>query len=162
MMNAFNQWFEQRAPRERQLLSIAFALLVIAVIWWALVAPALQTYRASTAVHAKLDTELAQMQAMASEAKQVRARPVVSAAQAQAWLDASIKKLGKATLQIQGSRVQVNFVGASPESLAMWLAQARSTVQLLPLQANWKRNVGVANAASVLWDGSIVLELPAK
>lgn len=162
MMDAFNQWFEQRAPRERQLLSIAFALLVIAVIWWTLVAPALQTYRTSTAAHAKLDIELAQMQAMASEAKQVRARPVVSAAQAQAWLDTSVKKLGKATLQMQGSRVQVNFVGASPESIAMWLAEARSTVQLLPLQANWKRSVGAANAANVLWDGSMVLELPAK
>jgi hypothetical protein len=35
-------------------------------------------------------------------------------------------------------------------------------VQLLPLQANWKRSAGVANTANVLWDGSIVLELPAK
>ena len=162
MMDAFNQWFEQRAPRERQLLSIALALLVIAFIWWTLVAPALQTYRASSAAHAKLDTDLAHMQAMANEAKQVRARSVVSAEQAQAWLGASIKKLGKATLQMQGSRVQVNFVGASPESIAMWLAEARSTVQLLPLQANWKRSAGAANTANVLLDGSMVLELPAK
>ena len=94
------------------------------------------------------------MQAMAEEAKQLKATPRINRSQAQAWLEDSIKKLGKASMSTQGGRVQVNFVGVTPEALALWLAQARSKAQLLPVQANWKRS---ANVADPLWDGSLVM-----
>ncbi len=175
--NAALAWYHQRPVREQRLL-VGLALLVCAALLWAIgIAPALQTYRASGGAHAKLDAELAQMQAMALESQRLKAMPILSAAQAQTWLDTSIKKLGKATLAVQGSRVQINFTGASPEALAAWLSQARSAAQLVPLQANWRRmTAGVAGAAAppaaqtppaggksdVLWEGLIVLELPAK
>ncbi len=162
VVDAFGAWFDQRHPRERQWLTLAFAVVVAALLWWILIAPALHTYRASNAAHTQLDTELAQMQELAREARQTRALPVVSAQEAQAWLDASIKKLGKANLSAQGARVQINFAGASPEALSMWLAEARSAAQLLPTQANWKRSASSVNAALPLWDGVMVLELPAK
>jgi general secretion pathway protein M len=152
-------WFDQRHPREQRLV-VALALLAsFALVWWIAIAPALQTYRASGDAHAKLDDELAQMQAMAASAKQLKTLPKVSAAQAQMWLDASIKKLGKANMSTQGNRVQVSFASVTPEVLAAWLAEARSAAQLLAVQANWKRT---AQATEVLWDGSLVFELPTK
>jgi general secretion pathway protein M len=154
MRDAFNTWFEQRAPREQRLFAALAALAVVALVWWLAVAPALQTYRETDAAHAKLDAELAQMQAMAEEAKQLKAKPRISSAQAQVWLEGSIKKLGVVSMTMQGSRAHISFVGATPEALAGWLAEARSRAQLLPVQANWKRS---ANGADLLWDGSLVM-----
>ena len=154
MTDAFKMWFEQRAPREQRLLSVLAAFAAAALVWWLAIAPALQTYRETSAAHAKLDAEISHMQAMADEAKQLRAMPRISRAQAQAWLEGSIKKLGKANMSVQGGRVQINFAGATPEALALWLAEARSNAQLLPVQANWTRRVNVADP---LWDGSLVM-----
>ena len=154
MTDAFKMWFEQRAPREQRLSYALAALAVAALVWWLAIAPALQTYRETSAAHAKLDAELSQMQAMAEEVKQLKAMPRMSRAQAQSWLEASIKKLGKASLSAQGGSVQINFVGATPEALALWLAEARSTAQLRPIQANWTRRATVADP---LWDGSLVM-----
>ena len=154
MTDAFKIWFEQRAPREQRLFCALAVLAVAALVWWLAIAPALQTYRETSAAHAKLDAELAHMQAMAEEAKQLKATPRINRALAQMWLEGSIHKLGKASMSTQGGRVQINFVGATPEVLALWLAEARSKAQLLPLQANWKRS---ANVADPLWDGSLVM-----
>jgi general secretion pathway protein M len=155
------EWFEQRHPRERKLLMAGVALLMAALLWFLAIAPALQTYRSSNAAHAKLDAELGQMQTMAQEAKRLKALPTMSAAAAQTWLEASVKKLGKASVSVQGGRAQVSFTGAAPEALAVWLTDARVAAQLLPSQANWKRTVAT-KSPEALWDGSIVLELPSK
>ena len=154
MTDALKSWFEQRAPREQRLLSALAALGVAALVWWLAIAPALQTLRETSAAHAKLDAVLARMQAMADEAKHLKAMPRINRAQAQVWLEDSIKKLGKASMSAQGGRVQINFAGATPEALALWLAEARSKAQLLPVQANWTRR---ANVTELLWDGSLVM-----
>jgi type II secretory pathway component PulM len=101
------------------------------------------------------------MQTMAQEAKRLKERPTLSAAAAQTWLDASVKKLGKASVSVQGVRVQVSFTGAAPEALALWLTEARTGAQLSPMQASWKRSAP-SKEQSVLWDGTMVLELPNK
>jgi general secretion pathway protein M len=158
---AFTTWFEQRHPRERKLLTAGAALLIAALAWFLAIAPALQTYRSSSAAHAKLDEQLAQMQTMATEAKRLKERPSLSAAAAQTWLDMSVKKLGKTSFNVQGGRAQISFTGASPEVLAAWLTEARTAAQLSTVQANWKRSAGT-KTESVLWDGTVVLELPSK
>lgn len=154
MTDAFKTWFEQRAPREQRLFSALAVLAVAALVWWLAIAPALQTYKGTNAAHAKLDAQLSHMQAMADEAKQLKAMSPISRAQSQAWLEGAIKKLGKASMSAQGGRIQINFVGVTPEALALWLAQAHRNAQLLPIQANWKRS---ANVADALWDGSLVM-----
>jgi general secretion pathway protein M len=85
----------------------------------------------------------------------LKATPRITRAQAQVWLEGSIKKLGKASMSTQSGRTQINFVGATPEALALWLAEARSNAQLLPVQANWTRSINVTT--NPLWDGSLVM-----
>jgi general secretion pathway protein M len=150
-------FLQQRSPRERQLLGTTAGLLVSAFVWWALLSPALQTYRQSSSAHAKLDAELLQMQSMAAESAKLKAVPRATPEQAKAWLEGTIKKLGKASFTQQEGRVQVSFVGATPEALAAYLAEARTRVQLLPSEAHWKKNVD--KASDVRWDGSLVFEL---
>lgn len=158
MSTSTPSFLEQRSPRERQLIVIAGGLLIGALLWFLAIAPALQTYRASSAAHAKLDAELAQMQRMAAEAAKLKAMPRANPAQVQTWLDGATKKLGKASAAMQGGRVQVSFTGATPEALAAYLADARSKAQLVPIEAHWKKSANAQNV-SPLWDGSIVFEL---
>jgi general secretion pathway protein M len=163
MSTSTPSFLEQCNPRERQLIVIAGGLLAAALLWFLAIAPALQTYRASAAAHAKLDTELAQMQRMASEANKLKAMPRANPAAVQTWLDGATKKIGKATATLQGGRVQISFTGASPEALAAFLAEARTRAQLVPSEAHWKKSVGSPSPnpsnASPQWDGSIVFEL---
>lgn len=157
MSTVMPTFLEQRSPRERQLIGVAAALLAAAFLWFVAIAPALQTYRTSSAAHAKLEAELANMQRMAAEAVKLKAMPRASPAQVQTWLDGATKKLGKASAAVQGSRVQVSFTGASPEALADFLAEARLRAQLMPSEAHWKKNAN-APVAYPQWDGNIVFE----
>ncbi len=158
MSTAMNTFWEQRNPRERQLLGLGGAVLAVAFLWFVAIAPALQTYRASGSAHAKLDTELAQMQRMAAQAAKLKEMPRANAAAVQSWIDGATKKLGKATASVQGGRVQVSFTGASPEALADFLAEGRGKAQLVPSEAHWKKSVNPATA-NPQWDGNIVFEL---
>lgn len=165
--NDINAQWERLAPRERQLTGLAASLLTLAVAWWLLIAPAVHTWRTASGAHAQLQAQLAQMQALALETKALKAAPKQTATQVHSWLEGSIKKLGKATLTLQGSQAKISFTGASAESLADYLAQARTNAALLPVQANWKRTVvaksdakGDAKAEdTALWDGSLVFEV---
>lgn len=158
MSTSTPSFLEQRSPRERQLIVIAGGLLAAALLWFLAIAPALHTYRVSSAAHAKLDTELAQMQRMAAEANKLKAMPRANPAAVQTWLDAATKKLGKTSSSLQNGRVQISFTGASAEALAAFLAEARTKAQLLPLEAHWKKAV-VQSSANPQWDGNIVFEL---
>lgn len=160
--NNLNLQWERLAPRERQLLAVAASLLATALIWWLLLAPALNTWRTAGTAHAQLDAQILQMQALATEAKALKAAPRLSAAETQSWLERSIPKLGKATLSMQGTRAHINFTGASAESLAAYLAEARVSAALLPVQANWKRAANkpeVKGDATAVWEGSIIFEV---
>ena len=157
-----NAWLQDRPPRERALLTSLIALVVVALVWWFAIAPALQTYRASSSAHAKLDETLSHMRAMAQEAKQLKATPRPSGSAVQTWLDASVKKLGKASVSTQGGRTLIQLTGASPEALAAWLAEARQTAQITPAQANLRRSAAAKGSADILWDGTLTFELPSK
>ena len=157
---AVKLWFEQRNPRERQMLVLDALVCALALLWWVAIAPALQSYRQSDAAHAKLDAQMADMQAMAAESKRLKAAPHASSTQAQTWLEGATKKLTKASLTVQGSRAQVSFNGVPADVLANWVAEARTAVQLLPVQANWKKGAATGPEVGVTWDGILVFELP--
>ncbi|BEP63345.1 hypothetical protein GmRootV213_38990 [Variovorax sp. V213] len=47
--------------RERRMVAIAATLVVLALLWWIALAPALRTLAAARAEHARLDAQLQQM-----------------------------------------------------------------------------------------------------
>jgi general secretion pathway protein M len=148
--------FDKLAPREQRLIATLGGMVILALTWLLAIAPALNTWRHSEAAHAQLDAQLVEMQTLAAQAKALQAVPVQTAAQAQTWLEGSLKKLGKATLSQQGGRVQISFYSASADSLATWLSEARTAAALLPTEAHWKRQDG---GKAVLWDGVVLFDL---
>ena len=161
------------AGRERLLLSLATALVLLAVLWWLALAPALATLRAADAQHRLLDAQLQQMRSLQAQATALQAQPRLAGDDAQRTLDALLKqKLGaSAQMSVIGDRASVTLKGANADALAQWLTQARINARAVPTEVRLVRGsvagAGAGAGAGVsgvnaVWDGTLVLNLPAR
>ncbi len=132
--------YEALTPRDRILavgLGIAFALLLV---WLAFVRPAWSTLADAPAQLASADAELLHMQAIANEARQLRALPPVPQSVAEQVLKAATDDLGgKAKLSVQQDRAVLSVTGANGEDLRKWLIQARGGARARPIEATLQR-----------------------
>ena len=177
---AWDQAWQQRTARERQLVLIAAWFLLAAALWsWAF-APAWRTWQEAPKRQAALDATSKQMQQLQAQAQAFKKPSDLTRAEALRWLEENIpKQLGAETRwQLQGDRLSVQLSGNSPEQLAAWLAQARERAQALPVQAQLQQaSAKVSGPASptsmpstpsmsdpssgpVLWNGTLLLSLP--
>lgn len=170
------------AGRERLLLLLAAMVVLAAVLWWLALAPALATLRSADAQHRALDAQLQQMQSLQAQAEALQAQPKLGFDDAQRTLDALLKqKLGtSAQMSVVGDRASVTLKGANADALAQWLTQARINARAVPSEVRLVRSAvpgagaalgagsvtaGVASAgggANAVWDGTLVLNLPAR
>lgn len=143
------------AGRERVLVSLAGAIVVLGLLWALALAPALRTVRTAPAQSDRLDQQLQDMQVMAASARALQGRPPVRRDDAMRVLQSSLAQRlgGQAQLTPTGDRATVTLSAVAPQMLAQWLGQARSSARVVVLQARLNRG---ANG----WDGSIVLQLP--
>ena len=166
MKKYLTEWrthWDALAPREQTLAIAAAAVIALALLWWVLLAPALQTLRNSAAHHAELDAQLQHMQALQAEALQLKDAPRSQAGDGDALRtlnDSATRQLGAAAqLVAAGDRVTVTLKAVPAGSLAQWLTQARSAAHALPLEAKLTRS---GDPAAARWDGTLVLALPTK
>lgn len=149
-------WWRTRTPRERQAVQVAAALLGAALLWLLLVVPAWRTLQRAGAERAQLDAQLAEMQALAQEAAQLRAAPVVAPEQASAALNSATARLGgKAKLLMQGERAVVTLQGLSLEELGPWLQELGSGARTRPIELSLTRD-------ATGYSGTLVLALPTR
>lgn len=143
------------SPREQRLALLALGVVLLALLWWVAVAPALKVLRTAPQQHLALDAQNQQMQRLQAQALSLRAQPVITATEARSALEASLKPLGdSAQMAVQVERVTVTLKAVSPDALAQWLATARQNARTVPTEARLTRNAAGA------WDGSVVLQLP--
>ncbi len=180
-----SQW-RAIAPRERMLVRVASSVMVVAMLWWVAVAPALVTLQNAETQRRTLGAELQLMQNLQAQAKTLQAQPTLSRDDALRALETSVKQtLGaSAQLSIAGDRATVSLRSTSPEALAQWLAQARVNARALPIEARLARatinpstpaptptptptpnpplSPPPSSTSPVLgWSGTLVLNLPA-
>jgi general secretion pathway protein M len=142
------------APRERQLVSIAAALVGAALLWWVAIAPAWRSVQAAPPKLDQLDAQLQTMQRLAGEVQRLRAAPAVGPAQSQAALKAASDGLGSAgRLVIAGDRATMTFVNAHGTQVRDWLAEVRSAARARTLEANLLRGPQGYN-------GTVIVVLP--
>lgn len=174
---ALQERWRALAPREQNLVLAATALVAAALLWWLAIAPALATLRDAPARHAALDSQLQQMQRLQTEAQQLQSAPKTGPGDAVGALRTALtQQLGKtAQLNVVGDRATVTLKGAPAETLAQWLAQARSNARTTPLEARLTRSAAAPTSANTplpvtlgnpsiappRWDGTVVLALPA-
>ena len=150
-------------PRERNLVLAAATVVVLALLWWAGIAPALQTLRQAEVQQRRLDAQWQQMQVLAAEAQALQARPKTRRDEAVRALEASVKQgLGPgAQLSVVGERATVTLKNVPAAALGPWLAQARANARAIPGEARLVRSASSAGAGGASWDGTLVLNLPA-
>lgn len=148
----------QAAPREKLLVAIAAALVLLALAWWIAVAPALEVLRASDAQHRELDAQLARMRALQQQAQALQAQPKQNQEESLRLLEAAVRqRLGTtARMTIAGDRVTLTLAATPADALAGWLSQARVNARAVPTEARLSRG------QSGGWDGTLVLSLPPR
>jgi general secretion pathway protein M len=141
--------------REQRALRLASAVVLAALLWLVLLAPALRTLKSAEAQNLQLSTELEHMQALQLRAKTLRATPALSAQETLLALQSASNALGKsAELQVVGEQATLRFKQLSTEALAQWLRPPPESGQS-PAEAQLQRD-----AATALWSGSMVFQLP--
>jgi general secretion pathway protein M len=146
------------APREQALAGGAAALVLLALVWWIALAPALATLRTADAQHGALDQQLQQMRRLQAQARSMQSQPRQSQEEALRQLEAAIRQqLGvSARYSIAGDRVTVSLTNVPAAALAQWLSQVRTNARAIPGEARLTRNPAGG------WDGTLVLTLPAR
>lgn len=149
-------------PREQRLILLAAGVVVMALLWWLSLAPALKTLRTAPAARAELQTMAQQMQSLQQEAEALKALPKLERAQALQALEAATRDhLGSsAQLSVVGDRAQVTLNATSAQALADWLVQARANARAAPIDARLRRMEQLESDTSAAWNGTISLSLP--
>ncbi|HEY9023298.1 MAG TPA: type II secretion system protein GspM [Burkholderiaceae bacterium] len=141
--------------RERQMVVIIGVAVTFLVVWLALVRPAWNTLDAAPALRDQADAQLLQMQAISSEARQLRALPPVPPSVAQQVLKSATDELGgKAKISMQDTRATLSVTGINGEELRKWLIQARGGARARPIEANLTRAGDGYNGTLVVAIGS--------
>lgn len=145
------------AERERWLVCLAGAVVLLALFWTLGIAPAVRVLQTAPQRLAQLDRELQSMESLAAQARDLQSRPVVRRSDALRTVQSSLQqRMGNlAQMRNAGDRVTVTLTGVPPPVLAQWLGQARSAARVVVAQARLTRGAEG-------WDGSLVLQLPAE
>lgn len=143
------------SARERLAVSVAVWLVLLALLWSVVLAPALKVLRTAPEQHRALDQQLARQQNWRQEAERLRTSSSMTRADAVAALQNSVQSQLGPNSQIthSGDRATVSLKGVSPSALAQWLASARTGAQSKPIEAQLTQQNGN-------WEGSLLMQLP--
>ena len=157
-MQALRARWALLAPREQALAAGAVGLVVLALVWWIALAPAIATLRAAEAQHRTLDAQLLHMKRLQAQAKQMQSQPRQGHDEAMRQLEAAIRQqLGaNARYSIAADRVTITLTNTPAPALANWLSQVRTNARAIPGEAKLTRNPAGG------WDGTLALTLPAR
>jgi general secretion pathway protein M len=145
--------------REQRSLTLAAAVLGLALFWSVLLAPALRTLKSVDAQNAVLGKELERMQALQTRARALQAQPALAPKESLKALQTAATGLGKnAVLQVVGEQATLTLKQVSATALAQWLTP-QAGAGLSPLEARLQRE---GSSTEPLWSGTLVFRLPAN
>ena len=149
--------------RERRGVVLAASVVLLALLWWLAIAPVIQTWRSAPAEHQRLDAQIARMQSLQTEARQLQSATTLTANQARQQLESSMtQQLGaSAKLAVLGERATVTLTNAPAAATQQWLAQVRANAHAIPVELRLSANTAKTGAAPT-WSGNLVLQLPAQ
>lgn len=157
MMETYLSYWRQLKMSERRLILAAFWVILVALLWLLVIAPALKILKDAPEQHRALDAKLQSMRALSIEAKTLQSQPKLGLDEAQKALQSTVsQRFGSAAqLNLSGERATLTLKNANPQELAQWLTQARVNARALPSEAK-------LNKIGDGWDGTLVLNLPKK
>ena len=160
-LQPFSAQWARVAPREKNLIRLTAALLLAAILWLLILAPALATLRSADGQAKTLDAQLQRMKTLQAQADALQKQPPLGFDDAlRALTSATKQSLGaSAQLNLTGDRVSVTLKAASANALAEWLTQARVNARSVPIEVKLVRATatGAAN-----WNGVVIMGLPPR
>jgi len=154
MMQTLHQYWLRASAREQVALRIAATLLVLALVWWVGLQPALKTLKNARTQAPVVRAQYEQMLQLQAQAAAMRAQVQQPVSDPKAALQDSISALEKnARVSLAGERATVSFKQARPADLALWLEQVRLKAHSSVLEMHISQAAG-------LWSGSVVVQLP--
>lgn len=173
--NALSAW-RKRPARERLLLGLGTAVLLAALVWTTLLAPAWRVWQQAPTQQARIEQQTREMLQLQAQARQLQAPRRVDRAEALRLLQDSAQALLGPGVQLapQGDELRVTLKAASPTGLAQWLEQARDKALARPHMARLQQaaepvpprpgqssgNPASPAASGPSWSGTLVLRLP--
>ena len=139
-------WWRELPTREQRLVGVAGTIVVLALVWWVALAPALRTLSTARIAHAQLDVQLQQMVTLQAQARALQAQPRVNRDDALRALESTVKQGLGANAQMQvaggsaGDGVLVTLGGTPPDALVQWLSQARGNARAVPREVHLTRS----------------------
>ena len=154
MMQTLHQYWLRASAREQVALRIAATLLVLALVWWVGLQPALKTLKNARTQAPVVRAQYEQMLQLQAQAAALRAQVQQPVSDPKAVLQDSISTLEKnARVALAGERATVSFKQARPADLALWLEQLRLKAHSSVLEMHMTQAAG-------LWSGSVLVQLP--
>jgi general secretion pathway protein M len=145
------QRWQGLGARDQRLAWLAAAVLAAFLLWTLAIQPAWRTLRDAPVQRDRLDLQLHEMRALATEAQQLRLAPPLSRDQSAAALRAASERLGStARLSLQGDRAVLTLNGVGSQQLREWLAEARAGARARPVEAQLSRGAQGFNGSVVL------------
>ncbi|MBH1965231.1 MAG: type II secretion system protein M [Comamonadaceae bacterium] len=148
--------------REKRLVSGAGVVVVLALLWWLALAPALSTLRAAGLQRQALEMQAQQMQRLQAEAETLKALPKLGQSDALRALETAVRqRLGNGgQLNVVGDRANITLKDVPAAALAEYLADARANARAAPVEARLSRAPGAAPGTPARWNGTLSLSLP--
>jgi type II secretory pathway component PulM len=153
----YTQWWRARTERERLAMQWGLAMLLFCVVWQWLVWPARHTWLYSEKMHAQLDQQMAQMQAMQ---QQWHALPSSNKPAVDISLQAFQSRLNAWGDNVKSrqtnTQFHVDFTDMSSQALVELLVSSQAHVRVS--EAHWALDNGTS--VNPRWRGQLVFDLP--
>jgi general secretion pathway protein M len=154
MKQTLHQYWLHASAREQVALRIAATLVLLALVWWVGLQPALKTLKNARTQAPVVRAQYEQMLQLQAQAAALRAQVQQPVSDPKAVLQDSISTLEKnARVALAGERATVSFKQARPADLALWLEQLRLKAHSSVLEMHMTQAAG-------LWSGSVLVQLP--
>ena len=161
----FLNTFQALPDKDRQRLLVLASVFLSLMLWTWNLAPALKTLREVPPQLSQLDAQTQQLKAMQAQAQTLQKSPRIKSNEAASLLqNAASEVLGNgARLNIEGTRATLTLSGVSADSLAQFVALARTQSQTMPIEAHLQKFSASGSASKdskELWRGALILSLP--
>ncbi len=134
---------QNMSARERLMTLAAVGLVISALIWLVLLAPAIRTLQKAPEQNAAMDTKLERMQRWAEQAEKVKSvslGDVPERSRVLASIQGSRSSLGEGSvITVNGDRAVVQIGSTGAQALAQWLGQMRVNARVVPVEVKLRR-----------------------
>ena len=158
-------WWLALAPREKVIVALAGALVLLCLLWFLALRIPLQTWKSAASERQKIEQQIQQVDEIGMQIESLQTADRISFDAAYQTLSSTTREYfpDGAQVNLMGDQVSVTLANANAHSLAQWLAAVRNNAKALPESAKLNAGTPAAeDAGSSVWSGIVIFRLPPR